>query len=96
MEDEVIDLIVAVDGDASVFWLVRAEELYDLLHARDGADGLSGFHVYGGGLGFSQRREGGDLAVVETRWLAECLEPYGCWVETVEFCERLYGVVPPV
>lgn len=87
MENQIVDLVIAVDGSAAIFGLVLllAEERENLFDVRNLSDGLVGLYVACLGLGFGDGRPGLDLAVVETGWLAVVLEPDVFGDDAVEF-----------
>jgi len=75
VEDEVVDFVVAVDEYRAAFaGLVAGEEGEELVEVRGVADGEGGVGVAGCGLGGGEAGEGGELAGVEARGLAEGLE----------------------
>ena len=97
VENDIVDLVVAVDEGRAVGGLRRrvAEERDHLVLVRDLAHGDVRFDVLGGGLGERDGVEGGDLAVVEAGGFAVGAEVDGGGGDAVEFREGGYGGVPP-
>lgn len=97
VEDEVVDLVVAVDEGALVGGLGGgvAEEGYHVVLVGDLAYGLAGFFVLCRGLCLRDGVEGCDLAVVEAAGLAVGGEVDRGRLHTVELGERGYGRAPP-
>lgn len=97
MEDQVIDLVVAVDETGAISGLSRgvAEEGHHVVLVRDLAHGNRGLNVDGGGLRLRDGIEGVDLAVVEACGFAVRAKVDGGGGDAVKFGERGYGGVPP-
>jgi len=97
MENQVVNLVVAVDGVAPVFWLefLVPEKGQHLLDMRDLSDGHFSININCSGLCFGDRREGSDLTVVETGRLAIVLKSYIPWIDPVKLSQRSNRIMPP-
>nr|POF25990.1 putative methylmalonate-semialdehyde dehydrogenase [acylating], mitochondrial [Quercus suber] len=96
VEDDVVDLVVAVHEGAAVARLRRRlpEEGHHVVVVRDVADGLARVDVLGRGLRFRQRRERLQLPVVEAVGASEVLQPDARRRHAVELRQRRDGRPP--
>lgn len=96
VEDDVVDLVVAVHEGRAVFGLGLGvfEEGHHLVVVRDFPDGFVGVFVAGLGLAFADGGECFELAVVEAALSAEVGEADARGVDAVEFREGRHGAVP--
>ena len=82
---QIINLVIAMDRNASVFrlslWI--AEESHDFIRLRDLTDFFASLNIFGCSLRFIESGECLDLAVVESSWFAICCKPDVCWIQTV-------------
>lgn len=98
VEDDVVNLVVAVDEAAAVARLAGrvAEEGDHVVVVRDLADGHPAIDILGLRLRFGNGGEGCKLPVEEACGFAEIGHGDGRGRDAVEFSQRADGVVPPV
>ena len=96
MEDNVVNLVISVDGLSPILGLRRVirEEGQHIREVRDVAHGLLAVDVDGLRLRCADRLERLDLAVVEASWLTVRLQAHGLWVDAVQLCEGANRLVP--
>src|SRR5262249_40177035 len=98
VEDQVVDLVVAVHECATVFglgfWI--AEKGDHLVKVWDVADWYARVFVFCLGLCRFKSGKGLQLTVVEARGFAELAEANVGRLYTVEFCESSHCVTPPI
>ncbi len=97
MKHQIINLVVAMNQGRPVLWLRGGifEEGDHLIEMRNLADGDSGINIHRRCLRRGNRGKGLDLPIVEARWFAKIRQTNGVWIDSMEFAQCPYGIMPP-
>lgn len=97
MEDEVVDLVISMDGCAPVLWLqlLVPEKCQHLLYVRYLPNGHFRININCCSLRFGNRRESFDLAIVKAGRLAVVFQSNVSRIDPVELGQSSNSIMPP-